>query len=143
MFLKLSKSSQERICIEVKRVWYMRFPVNLVEFSRTSVLQNICQRILETKQLKTKILINIFAVGMRAQGFTSKELNHRQCLVKFVNFAQLQFYRRLLITGRPLLISSNIFDVSLALSAIYKFSHTRNSRNSYMHVIPIASSENS
>ena len=44
----------------------MRFPVNLVEFSRTSVLQNICQRILETKQLKTKILINIFAVGMRA-----------------------------------------------------------------------------
>ena len=48
------------------------------------------------------------------------------------SFAKLQFYRTLLTTGQLLLISSNIFDVSLALSEIYQFSHNqlcKNSRN--------------
>ena len=36
-------------------------------------------------------------------------------------FAELQFYTRLLTTGQMLLISSNIFDVSLSISAIYQF----------------------
>ena len=47
------------------------------------------------------------------------------------SFAKLQFYRTLLTTGQLLLISSNIFDVSLALSGIYQFSHklSKNSRN--------------
>ena len=39
------------------------------------------------------------------------------------SFAELQFYRALLTTRQLLLISGNIFDVPLSLSAIYHFSH--------------------
>ena len=46
VFPKIFKSYLENICAGVKKVWYQCFPVSFEEISRTSILQNICERIL-------------------------------------------------------------------------------------------------
>ena len=83
-------------------------------------------------------------VGTRTYSFTYKGLHHRCFLMKFVKFYGTSFLQNTI--GRLLLISSNIFDVSLALSVILQFSRNLlswNCRNTlFMQVIHSVYSEN-
>ena len=56
VFLKIIENSLENICAGVKRVWYRRFPVNLEEISKTSILWKICEHILALNEAMKKML---------------------------------------------------------------------------------------
>ena len=65
---------------------------------------------------------------MRTYSFIKKGIHHRCFPVKFMNFYRASFHQN--TAGRLLLISSNILDVSLALSAINLLSHSKLSKTS-------------
>ena len=134
-----------------KRLWYRCFPVNFAKFLKTPILMNIFERIIvgyeAMKQyvhinilmmisfLRDHVLFNVVVV-MKACSFTKQGLQHRYFSVKIIKLSRIPFLQN---TARCLVLSlRTVLNVSLDLSAIYKFSHSslyRTSRSSFSKVI--------